>query len=134
LIPLQLEMFPEWVTGQRPDTSGAYAYVIMIMASEDPKRSPRKKGSDKTPHQTLRKDDPESWRAGFMRILGDGKPRTFNALCIMLADLNASICGGEMPEEVLWQLVEAGAVEYTMHAPVMFRARKQQHASGSARP
>ena len=130
MTSVQLDLFPEaprrceWLTRVLPDRSGMSAYVIMIRGKADPERPPQPRQHsqrDKTPHLTLRKQTRHAWRDSFVMLLGDGEPRTFNALCVLLSGLTADICAGLVPEDALWSLVEEGAVEFTMEAPVLFR-------------
>jgi hypothetical protein len=122
-------MFPVWHTGIVPKRWGAAAYVIMIRASEDPKppkKAAKHEDRDKTPHRTLQADDPNRWRADLLRVLSDGRRRTFNSLCVLIGGVTADIAGGELPEDMLWQLVEEGHVEFTDHAPIFFRLAREK--------
>ena len=114
----------EWSSGVLPDRDGINAFVIMIRGKDDPpppKKAERHSDRDKTPHLTLRKQSVEWWREQLRALLGDGAPRTFNALCVTVAGLTADICGGETPEDALWSLAHERVVEFTSAAPILFR-------------
>lgn len=134
----QLELFPapapvlppaaDWWTGAVPDLSGSACYIIMIRAPGDPECPPKPKNHaerDKAPHLTLRKQEMADWKRAIAQLLGDGAARTFNSVCVTLCGLTADICGGEVPEEALWSLVEGGTVEHTAEAPILFRLVKR---------
>lgn len=104
-----------------PDRSGAYDYLVLVMAPEDPERSPRAKGSDKAPHLTVAKTTAEAWADRIETHMADGVERTFNRITIELLDKTASVVGGTTVEAGLWLLVERGVLEYTPTIPVYFR-------------
>ena len=115
----------EWFSGVLPDHEGSNAFVIMIRDKNDPqppKKAERHADRDKAPHFTLRKQSIEKWRDQISALLSYGRPRTFNALCVVIAGLTADICGGETPERAIWSLVQQRAVEFTTVAPILFRA------------
>lgn len=111
-----------WVTGVRPDLSGRYAYVLMIRHPSDPER--RRRGSetgDIAPHRTLAKVPVETFMRSIANLLTDGEPRSFNRISVELTDKTADVTTDSPFEEALWRLVEAGRVEFTPDAPVLFR-------------
>lgn len=134
--PIQLELFAppalsattlqqEWFSRMIPDREGASAFIIMIRGEGDPqppKKAARHSDRDKAPHLTLRKQSVSQWRERICAVLSDGVARTFNAMCVTIAGLTADICGGEIPEDALWSLVQDGAVEFTTVAPILFRS------------
>jgi len=100
--------------------------VIAVRAPADPQRAPRQRGADKAPHLSLRRQGITEWRASISDLLADGKARTFNAICVILSGLTADICLDEVPEHALWSLVEQSRVEFTLHAPILFRTNDQR--------
>lgn len=121
-LPGTLEPEPgeEWWRAL-PDRSGAYDYLVLVMGPDDPERSPRAKGSDKSPHLTVAKTPATTWADRIEQHMSDGERRTFNRITIELIDKSASVVGGTPVESGLWLLVERGALEYTPTIPVYFR-------------
>lgn len=109
-----------------PDRSGMASYTIMIRAPGDPERAPRPKKMADDPGHSLRwknlnKVSPDEWRRDIVKLLSDGKSRTFNAIAVTLAGTTADIASGKNLEEGLWKAVENRQVEFTPESPVLFR-------------
>lgn len=115
-----------WVTGKVADREGPAVYVHLIRAPGDPARSPR--ADRKTdPTEWRRRMNPgrwQEWMLDTMKLLEDGKPRTFNRICLELSDnhYTADVAFGMAPDIGLWHLVENKMVEHTLVAPILFRA------------
>lgn len=110
------------------DRSGTGAFVHLIRSNNDAERTPRPKGGykDKAPHLTMRRKGPAAiteWREAICAKLADGKPRTFNSLCVEIGDLTADVAFGEAPDLALWDLVCDGELEHTIEAPILFRLK-----------
>jgi hypothetical protein len=107
------------------DRSGAAAYVHLIRALDDPERPSRPARElrrDVSPHLTLRRTTTvEQWRTRLVELLGDGVPRTFNRIGIELCGLTADILFSTPADPALWSLVDDGAIEMTLEAPILFR-------------
>lgn len=120
-----------WHTGEIPDRRGARRYTEMIRAPGDPERSSRearraKHGRESTTlwRKELKKH-PSLWGPRILELLKDGRPRTLNAISVELVDYGADFTAGRALGEALWALVEAGAVEHTLKAPIRFRWRSE---------
>jgi hypothetical protein len=127
---LALDLSP-WSTGVVPDRSGLAAYVIIIRSPNDPDRLSREhrpaeeRGAVSTRRITeMRKRknaDPPAIQATLLALLREHGEQTFNALAVRGWRCTADILFGGVHEEVLWELVAEGAVEFTLTAPVLFR-------------
>lgn len=113
----------EWFTGALPDRSELYLFTEMIRSPYDPERSPRGTHGPGAYARWRRdlKGHPSIWGSKLAQLLMDGKPRTLNAIGIELVDFTADIVSGTALGEALWALVEAGEVEHTGEAPILFR-------------
>lgn len=113
----------DFLRGMRVDRSGAGRYIHLIRGPDDPARSPRPKGgrADRAPHRTLSKLSVDDCAADIMRLLADGRPRTFNAIAVELRDHTADTFHRSPFERALWRLAEAGDLEHTLDAPILFR-------------
>lgn len=120
---------PEWVTGLAVDRSGVAAFVHLVRAPDDPPEAPRGSGSERrklwgvAPHVAIEKRSRDDWRQEIVKLMVDGKARTFNAICVTLTGLTADVCFGLPPDGALWMLVEEQLLEHTLTAPVLFRWR-----------
>lgn len=113
-------------TREPVDRSGVAAYVIQIRAPGDPERRSREERHAALgvvgaagEWKTLAKVSVEAWADRFRALLADG-PRTFNGLCVLAADTTAD-AAPEAAEDALWALKDAGEVEHTVDAPVLWR-------------
>lgn len=106
---------------------GLEKYMAIARADDDPERLSRKK------RQAMHEDSPtawkgamqspvEEWKARFLEVLADGKPRTFNALLLEAShyEYTADVGHEENPEKALWALVEEGILAHTPSIPVRF--------------
>lgn len=113
-----------------PDRSGAYDYVVLIRAPDDPERAPRPKGrgrvatQDVAPHLTIRRTPASTWASKIAAHMNDGTPRTFNRIAMELTGKTADVVATTTFHDAIWLLVEQGVLEYTPDAPVLFRKRK----------
>lgn len=71
--------------------------------------------------RALRGAPVEFWEGAIEELLSDGRARTFNAICVELADKTADVLSDSNPEWALWHLVMGGSVAYTRGRPVLFR-------------
>jgi hypothetical protein len=115
-----------WSTGLLPNREGIYAFIVAIMAPHDParrEREDRKHGYQEGTKRArdLRNASIEVAREQVLSAIAAHEPATFNEVCVRLLDLNAVDCTGGNYEAALWGLVETGAIEHTMEAPIYFR-------------
>ena len=113
----------EFVRGVRVDRSGMAQYVHLIRAADDPERSPRPVGgrADRAPHRTLSVRPVATCSEDILRLLSDGRARTFNAIGVELLDLTSATLFGSPYDEALWALVESQDLEHTLDIPILFR-------------
>ena len=122
----QERMHDEWFTGCRPELSDPTdKYIIMIRGPDDPERSSRKerqkRGERHDWYRSLNKKPVGEWKLLLLANLADGIPKTFNRICVEIMDKTADMVAGYNPEEALWNLCGDGKVEFTGHAPTLFR-------------
>lgn len=108
------------------DHSGTMAFTHLVRSPDDAKRTPRPKGGrkDRSPHLTMRSKGPAAiveWREAIRARFVDGKPRTFNSLCVEIGDITADVAFCEAPDLALWELVCDGELEHTVEVPILFR-------------
>lgn len=72
---------------------------------------------------------PETWMRRIVALLGDGTPRTFQAIMLQLARSTAIDAAGTHAERGLWLAVERGLLTHTTAAPVIFRVSVPSAAS-----
>lgn len=123
-------MIVEWETRAIPDRSGDYAFVEMVRADDDPERLPREQAGEDNAlrwKRTFKKSKPADWGPRVLELLADGTPRTMHRIGVELVDLDGSIVAGSPLGEAVWALVEAGALEFTMVAPIFFRRVEGPH-------
>ncbi len=102
-----------WYSGV-PDTSEAFAYVVLIRSPFDPERlrrsEQRKLGRGFEAWREDLRGDPRAWAAKFVRLLRDGQSRTFNRLVLDATGrlYTADTASGKAPERGLWLAVEKG--------------------------
>ncbi len=116
----------EWVTGQRPDISGVYVYVVLIRAPGDPERTPREESARDMKadwRRTLAKKPVSEIEAAIALHMADGAERTMNRITVEMLDKTADVVPDSF-QEALWGLVSKSALEFTMTAPVLFRKTK----------
>ena len=129
-IPVRLPIDTEalMITGMVPDLSGLNAFVVVIREAHDPERQPDEL-KDKYGKGWLRwrrklkemeLEDVAEW---IMAHLSDGQSRTLNRIGVEMINKTADILCGTKFEEALWLLVKQKRVEYTQHAPILFRRR-----------
>jgi hypothetical protein len=92
----------------------------------DPERPPRptRGGArrDVAPHLTIKRTTTVGhWRDRIVALLADGQPRTFNRIGVDLCGLTADVLFGGPADNALWSLVEKGALELTLEAPILLR-------------
>lgn len=106
-----------------PDRSGAAAYAHIVRGPFDPQRSPRpgRRGGRGADAWKAKVADPAAWRERIVGLLLDGTPRTFNAICVELADVTADVAFREAPDQALWELVEWRLLQWSARSPVRFR-------------
>lgn len=122
--PLAPAFEHQWVTGQLPDRSDMFAYVVLIRAPGDPERTPR---------ELAKRDGTAEWRRVLMKRpvaeietaislhMADGSARTMNRISVEMIDKTADVVHDTPFEWALWGLVSKGQLEFTMQAPVLFR-------------
>lgn len=117
-----------WLTGGHVDRSGMAKYTHLIRHPDDPERSPRssRRGQHSKWRADMRKGSEPIWSEAILVLLSDGVPRTFNRMMVELADYTADVAAGKAPDRALWALVEAGDVEHTQVAPILFRRRERR--------
>ncbi len=98
-------------------------YTHIIRSIEDPERSLRPKGGreDRAPHLTMKRQPRRELERQMLKHLSDGRARTLNRLAVELWDQNACTVFSTQVNDILWDLVERGEIEHTMHAPIRFR-------------
>ena len=113
----------EFVVGVRVDRSGIAHYLHLVRDPNDPARSSRPVGgrADRAPHRTLAKLSVGAAGKEILRLLADGRPRTFNAIGVELLDHTADTLAGSPYDVALWRLVDERQLEQTLDAPVLFR-------------
>lgn len=116
----------QW-TREPVDTSGLAGYVILVRAPGDPERRSREarhaamgREAAGSEWKSLAKVGVEAWAERFRALLSDGRPRTYNALCVEAADATADVAP-DNAEAALWLLKDRGLVEHTIDAPVLWR-------------
>jgi hypothetical protein len=116
----------QW-TREPVDTSGLAAYAILVRAPGDPERRSREErhaamgvAAAVGEWKQLAKVPQDTWVDWFRWLLADGTPRTFNAMCVELADATADVAP-DNAEAALWALKAAGVVEHTSDVPVLWR-------------
>jgi hypothetical protein len=125
-----------WETGWIPDQDGVYAFLAIVRSRDDPERSSREARRARLGHigardewKKIRKLPAKEWLPRIENHLLDGRPRTFNAIMVELADVTADVAMGDDDSEepsgplaALWMLVSGKRVEFTMETPVLFRS------------
>lgn len=121
----------QWLQGL-PNRQGLAQYTHLIRSPLDPERSTREErrerygdGASTEWKRLTAKATVDAWMAAIVELLLDGAPRTFNAICVELADITADVAAGKSPDEALWSLVAWRAVQWTNRAPVRFRINPQ---------
>ncbi len=116
----------EW-TREPVDLSGLAGYTIMVRAPGDPERRTREArhaamgvAASAVEWKSLAKVSVSAWAGRFRALLADGRPRTYNALCVEAADATADVAP-DNAEAALWAMKSAGEVEHTIDAPVLWR-------------
>ena len=119
----------EW-TRATVDTTGLAGFTILVRAPGDPERRSREerhaamgREASGSEWKSLAKVSVEAWAERFRALLADGKPRTYNALCVEAADATADVAP-DNAEAALWAMKAAGEVEHTIDAPVLWRLVK----------
>src|SRR6185369_15962018 len=110
------EIEPGWYTGCAPDTSGAFAYTVLIRAKGDPERKPRGQMTVRWPYKTM-KATREQYVASLREHLTEREvaskaPCTFNCLCVEMYGFTADVAPDPLLE-ALWDLTTAGEVAFT---------------------
>lgn len=105
----------------RPDMSDPMSkYTVLIRSPVDPERSPR--GAHRADWKELTAKGTETqWAEAILDLLLDGAPRTFNHICVELADITADVASQKTPEKALWSLVDMGALVWSERTPIRFR-------------
>lgn len=115
----------KWFTRCRPnyEKQPMSEYTIIIHGPNDPERKPRPAGgqADRFPHHTLSKLSESQIAKLILDLLSDGEARTLNRIGIEIWDKPSSILSGSKVEEVLWELVMDGTLEFTRVSPILFR-------------
>ena len=112
---------------------GLYRYTHIIRSPDDPERREKAASISKNGPVT----QPTGWRAiarlplrecarAIVGLLEDGRPRTFNSICVELWDKTADILFEENPDRALWLLVECGDLEHTYESPILFRLTEEK--------
>ena len=124
--PAQAEPLPIFVRGVTVDRRGIAQYAHLVRGPVDPERSPRPPGGreDRAPHRTLATATLEDCRAQILGLLGDGRPRTFNAIGVELLDHTANTLFRSPYDRAVWQLVDEGTLEHTLDVPILFRVAR----------
>ncbi len=108
----------------RPDMSDPLSkYTVLIRSPVDPERLPRgahKGNPNKRWKELTAKGTKAQWSESILELLLDGNPRTFNHICVELADITADVAFGKAPEKALWKLVDMGALLRSERTPVRF--------------
>jgi len=122
-----------------PVRTGAAQFTVAIRAPDDPERKPRpKKMADDPGHsvkwKSINNATVEDWSRAIVKLLSDGKSRTFNAISVELSGTTGDITIGRNPEKGLWLAVERGELEYTPEAPILFRATRRRGRTVESAP
>lgn len=116
-----------WTTGESVDRSGAARYVHLMRSPDDPDKLDAPRGGGKRDPIAWRKCNrttPAEWSRRIVELLADGRPRTFNAICLELVARTADVMFEQTLDRGLWLAVGRGDVEHTMEAPILFRRRR----------
>jgi len=111
-----------WASGYPVPRDQREGYTHMIRSMGDPERSARPGRGD----YVIAKWKKQHARptAGFeveiLAYLADGRAQTFNHISVTLYDYTADVAGPNMTK-AMWDLVERGEIEHTLHAPIRFR-------------
>lgn len=138
----QLDMFAVFDARSRRDVmfylgpvarDGASKYVHLIRDKDDPvetkaRGAEARATGERRAGYAKRMGKPEDWRARIVAHLADGKPRTFNAICVELIGCTADVMFDNAPDVGLWLAVERMEVALTHEAPIFF-----VHRDGIAR-
>ncbi len=105
----------------RPDMSDPLSkYTVLIRSPVDPERSPRGTRSVDWKELTAKGTEAQ-WAESILELLLDGTPRTFNRICVEVADITADVAFEKSPNNALWSLVDMGALTRSERTPVRFR-------------
>lgn len=106
-----------------PDRSGLrrYMHLVRLPAVEPPETMGRGAGQRDSTHWTrVLGDSSEAWAEKIAKLMADGEPRTFNAICIELTGTTADVWFDKPPDMGLWDLVREGKLAWTNETPILF--------------
>lgn len=110
----------DWHSGPL-DRAGVCRYVHLIRSPDDPERSSRAARKGQETAWKKKVADVEGWKLQILELLSDGRPRTFNAITVEIADITADVAFEKGPDTALWELVADHQIEHTDAAPILFR-------------
>jgi len=106
---------------------GLEKYMAVVRGDDDPPRRSRKERQalhegSATAWKGAMSSPVAEWKAQFLEVLLDSKPRTFNALLLEASNFTytADLAHQENPERALWAMVEEGILAHTPSIPVQF--------------
>jgi len=117
----------EWDYGYKVPDERRKGYTHLIRARSDPdERVKRGKAAGYDPQgwRKLSKQPISRHEKRILKLLDDGKPRTFNRIGVEIWGRTADMLAATTINDALWNLVEKDQVEHDLVAPILFRARR----------
>jgi hypothetical protein len=110
-----------------PDRSGLRAYLHLIRAPLAIEPDVETMARGKTSRSLGGENDvakksgsPERWASAIVALLEDGRPRTFNAICLQLVGTTADVLFDAPIDRGLWLACERGDLAWTPRTPIMW--------------
>lgn len=109
-----------------PAREGAAIYVHLIRApkSYEPEETMSRGKSERTPggenDRVKKGGTPEEWAARIVTLLEDGRPRTFNTMCVQLVGTTADVLFSAPIDAGLWLACERSDIVWTVRAPIFW--------------
>lgn len=89
-----------------PDRSGTFKYIHLIRSKHDPDETMARGSKARDPLHWKKTASVDEYKLAIMKLMSDGEPRTFNAICVELTKTTADVWLDKEPDKALWSLVE----------------------------
>lgn len=103
-----------------PERTGLKKYTHLIRSELDPDETMKRGNKNRSATHWKNPGSVDEFVKKIRALMSDGRPRTFNAICVELTGTTADVWADKEPDHALWQLVEKEELGWAQEMRAIF--------------